>query len=356
MKMAVTKTPSSNPLNPVLYGLLAHKFGDVNIANEGVPAQVEQFDDPLRRGRSTARGNWGEYYCVCCPFCRDQRHRLWVNHTYGADIRNGRRANTHLVVCYNENCLDKPGRLEQFEDMVFGAGRRFMLRTPIRSVAFDAALTRAEPPGDILPLDSLPEYHPAIEYLTSRGFTDIRELVDLFQVGVCVNPRLDKHRIMHGRIYIPIYFHSQLVGWQGRVVGDTKMTVKYYNGMRKSQVLYNYDNAATQPVVVVVEGVPSVWRLGLAGVCIFGKTLSAWQCNTIATTWAAKPVFVVLDHDAQTELEQVVTSLCQRNLNVVPVILPDARDPADYTRAELFEILSAAAEAVDVTADLSFLL
>lgn len=356
MKMAVSKTPSLNPLNPVLYGLLAHKFGDITIANEGVPAQIEQFDDPLRRGRSTARGNWGEYYCVCCPFCRDQRRRLWVNHLYGADVKNGRRANTHLVVCYNENCLDKPGRLEQFEDMVFGAGRRFMLRAPIRVVAATAAPTSAEPPGEILSLDALPDYHPAVEYLASRGFTDIRELVDVFHVGVCVNPRLDKHRIMHGRIYIPVYFQAQLIGWQGRVVGDTKMTVKYYNGMRKSQVLYNYDNAAKQPVVVVVEGVPSVWRLGLAGVCIFGKTLSAWQCDTIATTWANKPVFVVLDHDAQTELEQIVTVLCQRNLNVVPVILPDARDPADYTRPELFEILSAAADAVDVTADLSFLL
>lgn len=356
MKMAVSKAPSSNPLNPVLYGLLAHKFGDVNIANEGVPAQVEQFDDPLRRGKSTYRGSWGEYYCVCCPFCRDQRNRLWVNHQYGSDIRNGRRANTHLVVCYNENCLDKPGRLEQFEDMVFGAGRRLLMRTPIRSVPLDTAHETIEPPGEILPIDSLPEYHPAVEYLASRGFTDIRELADMFKIGVCVNPRLDKHRIMHGRIYIPVHFHGQLVGWQGRVVGEGKNTVKYYNGMRKSQVLYNYDNAAAQPVAVVVEGVPSVWRLGVAGVCIFGKTLSAWQCNTIATTWANKPVFVILDHDAQTELEHVVAALCQRNVNVVPVILPDDRDPADYSRPELFEMLSSAADAVDVTADLSFLL
>jgi hypothetical protein len=42
-------------------------------------------------------------------------------------------------------------------------------------------------------------------------------------------------------------------------------------------------------------------------------------------------------------------------MNVVPVILPDARDPADYTRPELFTMLSAAADAVEVKADLSFL-
>jgi hypothetical protein len=259
-------------------------------------------------------------------------------------------------VCYNENCLDKPGRLEQLEDLIFGAGRRFQLRTPIRSVPTEVAHITVEPPGDILPLDSLPEYHPAVEYLASRGFSDVHELANTFRIGVCVNPRLDKYRLMHGRIYIPVFFNGQLIGWQGRIVGESKTAPKYYNGLRKSQALYNYDVAARQPVVVVVEGVPSVWRLGLAGVCIFGKTLSAWQCNTIATTWANKPVFVVLDHDAQSELEHVVTQLCARNVNVVPVILPDARDPADYSRPELFSMLSDAADAVGVTADLSFLL
>jgi hypothetical protein len=357
MKMAAAKTPSSNPLNPVLYGLLEHKFGEIKIANEGAPAQVERIADPLRPGRFTYRGsNWGEYYCVCCPFCRDQRNRLWVNHQYGADFQNGRRINTHLAHCYNENCLEKTGRLEQLEDMVFGASKRFMLKTPIRVVPLDTVHVAVEPPGDVLPIDELPSYHPAVEYLTRRGFPDMQELASLFGIGVCVNPRLDKHRIMHGRIYIPVYFNRQLVGWQGRYVGDSKISVKYYNGLRKSQALYNYDLAATQPVAVVVEGVPSVWRIGAAGVCIFGKTLSAWQCNTIATTWADKPVFVVLDHDAQTELDQAVTALCARNVNVVPVILPDDRDPADYSRPELFSLLSAAAEAVDVSADLSFLL
>jgi hypothetical protein len=80
-----------------------------------------------------------------------------------------------------------------------------------------------------------------------------------------------------------------------------------------------------------------------------------WQETALATTWADKPVFIVLDNDAQEELEKTTQKLCARNMNVVPVILPDARDPADYTRPELFALLSAAAAAVDVAADLSFL-
>jgi DNA primase len=132
---------------------------------------------------------------------------------------------------------------------------------------------------------------------------------------------------------------------------------KYYNspGMQKSQVLYNYDRALDMPAVVVVEGVPSVWRIGRAAVCLFGKTLSAWQCNTLSTAWSGKPVFFMLDNDAQIEIDSAVTELCRHGVNVVPVILPDSRDPADYSRAELRDILRAAAEAVEVKVDMSFM-
>lgn len=358
MNMAAEAAPQINPLNPLLYSLLEHKFGEVRIANAGAPANVQRYVDPLRPGRTVKRGQWGEYYCVCCPFCQDQRHRLWINHTYGADVANGRRTDTHLAVCYNADCVAKAGRMEQLEDIVFGPNKRLIPRAPIRAAPIVVTHKTIESPGEVVGVQSLPDYHPAVEYLQSRNF-DVAELDTVFKVGVCINANNARFKIMQGRIYIPIYFNSQLIGWQGRIVGPgNKYSPKYYNapGTPKSQMLYNYDVARSQPVVVVVEGVPSVWRLGVAGVCIFGKTLSVWQQNTIATTWHGKPVFVMLDNDAQEELERAVTQLISRNVTVVPVILPDSRDPADYTRKDLFEILSAAAEAVDVTADLSFLL
>ena len=120
-------------------------------------------------------------------------------------------------------------------------------------------------------------------------------------------------------------------------------------------MLYNYDSAINQPVVVVVEGVPSVWRLGSAAVCAFGKTLSWWQQNALVAGWTGKPVFVMLDNDAAAETEKTVHQLSDRGANVVPVFLPDSRDPADYQRNELREILSSAAAAVSVVADLSFI-
>lgn len=356
MSMTQSSRPSVNPLNPTLYALLEHKFGEVQIANAGSAARVQRFIDP-RTGKVVTRAtNWGEYYCVCCPFCRETNFKLWINHMYGAscDPKSGRRNDTFLAHCYRNDCLEVEGRSAQLEELIFGPGRSLRRNMVIRPGTVPDVNETLDLPGTILKLPDLPEHHPAIEYLVSRGF-DINELSTTFNVGLCVDAS-PRYKIMNGRIFIPTYFNGRLVAWQGRLTRNAgKNEIKYYTQGRKSRALYNYDVAAKENVVVLVEGAPSVWRLGKAAVCLFGKTLSYWQENTIATTWAGKPVFVLLDCDARKELEQAVMQLCQHNLKVVPVVLPDARDPADYSRADLFSILSEAAASVDVEADLSFL-
>ena len=355
MPMAAPEAPTVNPMNPLLYSLLEHKFGAVLIANAGASAQVQRFNDPLRPGKFIKRAqSWGEYYRVCCPFCKEDRHRLWVNHTYGANFVDGRRLDTHLAVCYNDGCLRQAGRLEQLADLIFGAGRPLQTSSAIRAPSADYVIKDIEPPGEVIRIDNLPADHPAVEYLVSRNF-DIKELAERFDIGVCITPASASYGLMRGRIYIPAYAQDKLLAWQGRAVGNRAVPVKYYTQGRKSQMLYNYAAASRQPVVILVEGAPSVWRLWPAAVCCFGKSLSLWQETILATTWADKPVFIVLDSDAQEELEKTTQKLCARDMNVVPVILPDARDPADYTRLELFDLLAAAANAVEVNADLSFL-
>lgn len=356
MTMTQPTRPSVNPLNPTLYALLEHKFGEVRVANAGAAARVQRFQDPRTNKIVTRSSGWGEYYCVCCPFCREPNFKLWINHLYGAtcNAKTGRRNDTYLATCYRNGCTEKEGRLAQLEDLIFGPGTTMRRNMVIRPGVVTDANTELDLPGDILALESLPPYHPAIEYLTSRQF-DIGELSSIFNVGVCTEAS-QRYRMMNGRIFIPAYFNGKLVTWQGRLSREARSgEIKYYTQGRKSQALYNYDVAAKEESVVLVEGAPSVWRLGRGAVCLFGKTLSQWQENTIATTWAGKPVFVMLDCDAQKELEQAVMQLCQHNLQVVPVVLPDSRDPADYSRAELHGILSAAASSVGVAADLSFL-
>lgn len=348
--MAAIMTQHVKPLNATLFAFLQHKFKSVRIANQGAAAHVRRVRDPVNPRRVITQGlSWGEYYCVSCPFCNDTAHKLWINHTYGADVdpTTGRRSDTHLAVCYKNNCVDSPERRDQLETLIFGPGRRFLSRVPISEGTLELEPQTVELPGKIVALSELPPAALAVQYLVRRGF-DVDELTRVFRVGVCEDA-VPRYRPMQGRIFIPSYFNGNLVAWQGRVPTEQPVTMKYYTAGTKSRALYNYDTAKNQPFVVIVEGAPSVWRVGPAAVSLFGKSLSFWQENTIATTWVGKPVFVVFDCGEEQAVEKAAAQLCRHNVHVVPVVMPDSRDPADYERSEFFALLREAADACHVS-------
>lgn len=355
MAMTYASRPDVNPLNRTLYALLQHKFGCVRISNQGCAASIQRVRDPLNPKRTlTQAAQWGEYYCVCCPFCNDAGNKLWVNYMYGADYdrRSGHRTDTHLAVCYKNNCTAEPGRLAQLEDVIFGPGKKLLARVPIQEGYVSVEPPQVVPPGKIMNLLELPETNSAVKYLLSRSF-DIETLTNVFGVGVCTEP-LPQYKVMRGRIYIPSYFNQQLVAWQGRAPTAQKVDMKYYTAGTKSRALYNYDVASRQDYLVIVEGAPSVWRVGPSAVSLFGKTLSSWQENTISTTWSGKPIFVVLDYGETEAIEKATAQLCRHNMHVVPVLMPDERDPADYGRKEFRDLLAAAADSVEVALPRSF--
>lgn len=348
--MTATMVQGIRPLNATLYAFLQHKFKSVKIANQGAAAHVRRVRDPVNPKRVITQGlSWGEYYCVSCPFCNDTANKLWINHTYGVDFdqTTGRRTDTHLAVCYKNNCVDSPERRDQLENLIFGPGRRFLDKLPVSEGSISFGPETVELPGKIVPLTELKTGSAAVGYLSRRGF-DVVELTQAFDLGVCVEAS-PRYRAMQGRIFIPSYFNGNLVAWQGRIPTEQKVDMKYYTAGTKSRALYNYDTAKDQPFVVIVEGAPSVWRVGPSAVSLFGKSMSYWQENTIATTWVGKPVFVVFDYGEEQSVEKATAQLCRHDLQVVPVVMPDSRDPADYSREEFFGLLRDAATSCNVT-------
>lgn len=341
---------SANPRNPILYDLLIKRFGTVKIANEGCPAYYQRTPDPFNPGRTIQQAaDWGEYYCVRCPFCNDHRPRLWINHLYASEVAYGKRQFTQLAVCYNESCMSVPGRLEQLEQIIFGIGQHMRPRNlPIKTTSEAYVPKPVTPPGVIVPLRELPADHEARVYLQSRRFNP-DALSDSFGIGVVAELAEGVSASTLGRLYIPVRQDDELVGWQCRGLRPEHKP-KYLNAptMHKSKLLYNYDMAKNQPFVIVVEGVPSVWRLGAAAVCLFGKSMSFAQQNLLIRTWQNKPVFLLLDNDAQLEMEQAATVLRRKLTKVVTIALPDARDPADYSFEEITDIVFARAEAEGV--------
>jgi hypothetical protein len=76
--------------------------------------------------------------------------------------------------------------------------------------------------------------------------------------------------------------------------------------------------------------------------------MSYAQHNLIARTWHKKPVFLLLDNDAQQEMNQAAELLRRTVGKVITISLPDSRDPADYTFQEITNIVFARAEAEGV--------
>ena len=112
------------PLNPILYRALERRFGPVLVADEGSAMVSTRAPSAFNSDRTNlVILAAGEYYKVCCPFCRDSRHRLWINHMYGQPDTSGFR-NNWLAYCYNENCIDSPGRRQQLEHLIFGLTNR----------------------------------------------------------------------------------------------------------------------------------------------------------------------------------------------------------------------------------------
>lgn len=345
----------TQPLNPTLFALLQARHGSVLIANAGERAVGVRTSRSAVTGRArTDAARWGEYYRINCPYCHDTRHRLWVSYLLGADLGEARPAGW-LAICYNDECLRQPGRRQDFLDELLqqSPAARRKLQAPAQLADADEIelLKETTLPGQVVPLPALPAEHPARRYLSERGF-NCDELSRVYGVGYCTAaPAL--YPVAQDRIIIPIRLGGVLVGWQARFVGEppSKRIAKYYGmpGMPKRLLLYNYDLAQSQRLMVVVEGVTDVWRIGRPAVATLGKTLPLRQRQLLAD-WAAMhgdACVLVLCPDADDPKALAAAPHLAQELRlslrcpVVELTLPTGYDPGQLDRGFFWSHLRA---------------
>lgn len=341
-------------LNVSLYNALCRAFKRVKITRPNQQAhgtRVVRIDPLTGRSRALLRtlaGGSGEEYLVCCPFCNDKRFRLSINHRWGVYDPQCNGRNLHLAICYNEDCLSDPENRRRLWEIV----SLHMTFEPVRPAASDNSfqesndlLKEVDPPGFIRPLSSLPEHHPAVQYVRRRGF-DERYLTDIFRIGYVVN----SHRFHYvNRLYVPVYFQGRLCGWQLRAIDDSQPRWYSCPGMPKTRLLYNWDNALGQEVKILVEGATSCWAVGIQGVASFGKTISTHQFVLLdkAMASANSRLILLLDPDPRPvhgehhidkayRASQLFTHLKGK---VMAVWLPEGKDPADFRPRQLREYI-----------------
>jgi len=300
-----------NVQNPQLYSLLQRNFAHVKVSGGG-SALVRHLPNWHHGGRPSTHVTGGEFYQVCCPFCRDTRYRLWLNALWGTRDEVTGRELWHLAICYNEDCLSSPGHRMRLREMVYALpaqSRRRAQAPPV--VPPSAPRAPIQLPVDCVPVSSSPRH--VREYLVQRGF-DPHELSERWDVSYAEHAT-DVRPQLTDRIVIPIWLPARragaekgyLGGWQARAVGNGTEVCKYLNctGMKKSELLYGLTTVTNgSGPVVVVEGVTDVWRLGSDAVALLGKTISTTQVAMLIGRCAGRPILIMLDDDAQQEAQQ----------------------------------------------------
>ncbi len=299
-KQKPTGDSSRERLNPTLYRRLVATFGSVLTAHDGEKFVARSSRDLTSDRTRLVFQQRGESYRVCCPFCSDTRHRLYVSYMYGQKDDSGRFM-YFLAFCFNEECLVDYFHQVHFREMLDTIG------TPLSAVRVRdgvevAETTTFEMPGNCCLLSELEPGHDARAYVASR-FLSVDRISRAWGVSYC----LDYHSFfVRDRIVIPIRFNGRLAGWQSRYPGDLewkgkdKRVLKYFTcpNMKRDRVICNWDMAKVFKTVVVTEGWFDIFALGPMAVCTLGVGLSSHQIRTLVAHAKKNDVSVVLAYDA----------------------------------------------------------
>lgn len=286
------------PLNPTLFNLLRLHFGDVDYVAPGQEidwyisyelTQPRQGDGKKRRGFRRVRAS-GEEYKVNCPFCTDQRKRLYINHRWGVFDADTRSRNLFLCQCFNEQCVDSYERQKQLAMWVFSsaAERNRRGEMDVRpGTKTPTQVCEVTPPGLLIRLDQLKEHHPnhpALVYLESREFDPVF-LAKRYDVSFCPH---SKFNLARNRIVIPMYRDRdgkrELINWQARYVGDDvhgqpfnrARVPKFWtcpNSARRL-IAYNMEVAVRHDTILITEGATDVWGAGPQAMGLLGKKMN----------------------------------------------------------------------------------
>jgi len=333
-------------LNPTLYAVLKATFGEVRVTNQGQRAVIRTrpgFTDPSKMERVVIDS--GEEYHVNCPFCGDQRGRLYINYRWmsvedTANVRylargeNGSMANRYLAHCFNEEC-----DLSQLADLLKPyVARRMKIVMPTEEKVTDKLFVETGLPEQSVPLTSLPPDHPAIQYVKGRNF-DPAELHAKWHIHFC---SWDVNELVSNRLIFPVYWTGKQVGWQARSIHPNP-SVKYYTmpGLNKNFLLYNGERARNYPCGILVEGVFDCFRVGEMAIAPLGTSLSATQRDLITKFWGDRAFGIMLDADAEKKVEKLkwIFQTGAFKQGLFTVRLPGGKDPADLARDELWQII-----------------
>lgn len=328
-------------LNQALYETLMKLYGKVSVVNSG---QKGSFEQEYSDGKYIAtKAHDCEQYKLNCPVCGDTRQRLYISHWAFRDLKFKSHpvVTTALMFCQNERCSMTDVRRAISKELDWSkTGSVPIVKHNKKMSTADVPL----PEGSV-PINSQEAPKAAKDYLIGRGF-DLDELFSLWDVHAV--EVLKEHPYNGPKIIYPVMWNGKRVFWQARLCFDpTKEQQKqgiskYYNlpGISKSQYIYNRDMAIGQKVVVMVEGVTDVHKVGQGAVAFFGKVPSQHQLQIIANVFSPAMGVILLDSDADEEIKEFCTKYKDGLFKggLYPVYLKE-KDPGSYSREQIWDLI-----------------
>lgn len=322
-------------LNRALYKRLERRFGHVKVSNSQqamVCKSVKTGDDELKPKLLISHA--GEYYKICCPFCRDTRYRMYVNHRFG-QLDAYKRPLLFLAICYNEGCLSNRDNFKAFLEMLDEAYLSEARVVPGKVVSEEAQ--EVMPVGTTIALNMLHRTHPARLYVESRGF-NVDVLANRYGVTYCTSSR---YSLATDRLNIPVFEKGKLKGWQARFAGELdwkgpnkkELPPKYFNTPEahfRSRCIYNIDNMCRWETGVLVEGVTGCWRFGPMAGAIFGNSMSEAQKRKFLSVFRKRTAILLLDpEEFESNSTKKLVSEMKKHMpgNFCAVRLPTGTDP-----------------------------
>ena len=250
------------------------------------------------------------------------------------------------------------------------------VRSLLKGFTFTPAKTSPAPapetlryisPGTVVKLSSLPGDHEAVTYLLRRGF-DPTYLERVFGAAYCEDGEVFARGRYNttGTLLFPVRKNGVLVAWQSRLLydpdalsesecrrrgmvsdpesGKLMRFPKYFTmpGLRKGEMLFNFDNACESEAVAVVEGVFDVFGAGKCAVACFGKGVSDAQVGMIASRW--RLALLMLDPGTAEETGKLRSRLLVRGVTPVVVPIPEGWDCGSMPRTRIWELAAEAAK------------
>jgi len=265
--------------------------------------------DYTTKGKNTTK-NWIEIQCV---FCGDPSMHLGINRQslkYKC-WRCGVKGHLQYLIMKFAHC-NKQKAIEILDQYNISIIPENLITPPGRE------LTEM-----VFPLDTL-EYFPEeyTSYLISRGFS--RDIIPRYSLRA-----YKTYGFFAFRIFIPIFLNKKLVNFTTRSIIPNEPR-RYINcpneeaAISLKNLLYNIDRV--EDVMVIVEGVTDVWRIGDGAVALFGMEYTHAQISRVIEKNPTH-VYVMFDneHLAQTKAQKFATTLASfiQNVNVIEIEYPD---------------------------------